>query len=47
MNFDMLETLDFWLEIIRTAETLEVRTKKAHYAETVRVIIKANSSIRY
>lgn len=47
MNFDMLETLDFWLEILRTAETLEVRTKKVHYAETVRVIIKANSSIPY
>lgn len=47
MNIDVLKTLDFWLEVLRLAEKLEVRTKKAHHSETVRVIIKANRTLPY
>ena len=48
MNTDMLETLDFWLEVLRYSEKLEVETEQqGQNAVTLKVEVKACKNIPY
>ena len=47
MNTDMLETLDFWLEVLRYSEKLEVKTEQQGQALTLKVEVKVCKNIPY